>query len=427
LGSTPVTIHVTAADGVTQTTYTIVFERRLAGQQAYLKASNTDASDNFGRAIAISDDTLVVGAPFEWSDATGVDGDQANNNGRESGAAYVFVRVGNSWAQQAYLKASNTDITDHFGWSVAISGDTVVVGAFHEDSNATGVDGDQADDSQGQSGAAYVFVRSGTTWSQQAWLKASNTGSGDRFGYGVALSGDTIVVSAPLERSIATGIDGNQADNTASASGAVYVFLRSGTTWSQQAYVKASNTAAEDGFGESVALEGDTLVVGAYKEDSNAAGVDGSQADNSTADSGAVYVFVRSGTTWSQQAYLKASNTGLADNFGISVALSGDHLLVGAFQEDSSATGLNGNQGDTIPGENSGAAYLFVRSGATWSQQAYVKASNTEASDLFGYSVAISGATLVVGALDEDSNATGANGNQASNSAMTSGAVYVFG
>ena len=250
-------------------------------------------------------------------------------------------------AQQAYLKASNTGASDFFGASVAISGNTVVVGAFGEDSAATGVNGNQANNSAIDSGAAYVFVRSGSTWTQQAYLKASNTGASDFFGASVAISGDTMVVGAYDEDSAATGVNGNQANNSAVDSGAAYVFVRSGTTWTQQAYLKASNTGVSDLFGNSVAISGDTLVIGAYTEDSAATGVNGNQADNSAFASGAAYVFVRSGSTWSQQAYLKASNTGPNDLFGASVAISGNTVVVGAFGEDSAATGVNGNQAIT--------------------------------------------------------------------------------
>ena len=174
---------------------------------------------------------------------------------------------------------------------MAVSGDTVVVGAENEDSNATGVNCDQSDNSAPTSGAAYVFVRNGTTWSQQAYLKASNTEASDNFGGSVAVSGDTVVVAARSERSNATGVNGDQSDNFATASGAAYVFVRNGTSWSQQAYLKASNTGAGDTFGVSVAVSGDTVVVGAEKEDSNATGVNGNQSDNSAVLAGAAYVF----------------------------------------------------------------------------------------------------------------------------------------
>jgi len=328
-------------------------------------------------------------------------------------------------AQQAYLKASNTGAGDRFGVSVSISGDTVVVGADDEASNATGVNGNQADNSAVQSGAAYVFVRSGGSWSQQAYLKASNTGAGDRFGWSVPINGDTVVVGAYWEASNATGVNGNGADNSAFESGAAYVFVRSGGVWSQQAYLKASNTGAMDNFGYSVAISGDTVVVGAISEDSSATGVNGNQADNSASNSGAAYVFVRSGGVWSQQAYLKASNTGAGDNFGVSVSVSGDTVVVGAHGEGSNATGVNGNQADNSA-SGAGAAYVFVRSGGAWSQLAYLKASNTENGYFFGWSVSISGDTVVVGAYGELSNATGVNGNQLNYSAAQSGAAYVF-
>ena len=151
-------------------------------QQAYLKASNTDAGDTFGNSVAISGDTMVVGAPQEASPAKGVNGAQGGNSATYAGAAYVYVRTGTTWRQQAYLKASNTGAFDTFGSAVAISGNTIVIGARGEDSKATGVNGKQSDNSAAGAGAAYVFTRTGTTWRQQAYLKASNTNAGDAFG-----------------------------------------------------------------------------------------------------------------------------------------------------------------------------------------------------------------------------------------------------
>jgi len=379
----------------------------------YLKASNTGAGDQFGRSVAVWGDTAVVGAYLEASSATVVNGDEDNDSASMAGAAYVFVRSSGVWSQQAYLKASNTEAGDIFGFSVAISGDTIVVGAPWESSSATGVGGDESDNSASMAGAAYVFVRSGGNWGQQAYLKASNTEAGDWFGASVAISGDTVVVGAYLEAS------------SASDAGAAYVFVRSSGDWSQQAYLKASNTGAVDYFGVSVAISGDTVVVGAPLEDSSATGVDGDGDDNSVPDAGAAYVFLRSGGNWSQQAYLKASNTGAGDNFGWSVAISGDTVVVGAPWEDSSATGVNGN-GDGNSATNAGAAYVFGRSGGVWSQQAYLKASNTGMGDFFGASVAVAGEAVVVGAPYEDSSATGVNGDGGDDSASLAGAAYVF-
>lgn len=455
-------------------------------QQAYLKASNTGSGDGFGISIAASGDTVVVGAQSEASSATGVNGNQADNSAPGAGAAYVFVRHGDTWSQQAYLKASNTNAADNFGWSVAIDGDTIVVGAYREDSSATGVNGNQGDNSALGSGAAYVFVRDGDTWSQQAYLKASNTGIDDFFGWSVGVSGDTIVVGAYREGSAATGVDGNQTDDSAYNAGAAYVFARDpgGSTWTQQAYLKASNTApldffgisvavsgdtvvvgsalddsiapnsgaafvyartgstwspqatlkasnadADDAFGFSVAAAGNTIVVGARNESSAATGVGGDQSDNSAYRSGAAYVFVRDpgASTWSQQAYLKASNTGVEDYFGWSVAASGDTTVVGAYLEDGSATGIDGDQASNAA-PDAGAAYVFARQpgGSTWSQLAYLKPSSTNPADFFGRSVAVSGDLVAVGAFGEDSAATGVNGNDSNNSASGSGAAYVF-
>ena len=407
--------------------YVFVRSGATWSQQAYLKASNTGGANNFGYSVALSGDTLVVGAVGEASAAVGVNNNQADNTAPRAGAAYVFVRSGTTWTQQAYLKASNTNLGDEFGHAVAVFGDTVAVGAQRESSAATTIDGNQADNTADSSGAVYVFTRTGATWTQQAYVKASNTGAGDNFGGAVALSADTLVVGAVNEDGATVGINGNQASNAALDAGAVYVFTRSGTTWTQQSYVKASNTNAGDLFGNAVALSGDTLAVGAFGEASAATGVNGDQTDNTAAAAGAVYVFIRTSGTWVQQAYLKASNSGRLYAFGKSLALSGDALVVGANGENSGATGIDGNQADgTAPG--SGAAYLFTRSGTTWQQGTYVKASNTGGDDNFGWSVALSDDTLVVGAYGEASAAAGINpaNGQANDTAVGAGAVYIL-
>ncbi|MBL8694107.1 MAG: FG-GAP repeat protein [Planctomycetes bacterium] len=394
-------------------------------QQAYLKASNPGVTDYFGSSVAVSGDTVVVGAHGEDSSATGVNGNQADNSAMNSGAAYVFVRSGSIWSQPAYLKSSNTGALDCFGASVSISHDTIVVGAFGEASSATGVNGNEADNSALNSGAAYIFVRNAATWIQQAYLKASNSEVDDRFGSSVSISGDTVVVGALFEDSNAKGVNGTQSYDVASSAGAAYVFIRSGSTWSQEAYLKASNTDPEDHFGSAVSIANNTIVIGAWGEDSSAMGVNGNQYDNSAPSAGASYVFIRNSSTWSQEAYLKASNADAGDGFGAAVAIDGDTIVVGSSQESSNATSVNGNQFDNSS-QRAGAAYVFSRTGSTWSQQVYLKASNSELGDEFGSAVAISGETLVIGAYQEDSNATIVNGDQYNNSATSSGAVYIF-
>ncbi len=387
----------------------------------YVKASTTGTGDFFGVAVALSNDgnTLAIGANSEDSAAI------------DSGAAYIFKRVDGVWTQQAYLKASNPGPGDFFGVAIALSGDgnTVAVGAYHEDSAADGINSTEADDTAPDAGAAYVFTPTAGVWTQQAYIKASNSDAGDVFGVSVALSndGNTLIVGGYREDSNATGVGGDEGNNSELDSGAAYVFTRSGVTWSQQAYLKASNTGAGDHFGSWLSLSGDgaTLGIGARFEDS-----DGSAAtDNSAIDSGAAYVFTRSGTVWNQQAYLKASNTGAGDLFGAMVTLSddGNTLAVGARQEDSNATGIGGNEADNSAAD-SGAVYVFARSAGVWSQQAYIKASNTDIGDWFGVRVALSndGNTLAVGAQYEGSGAIGLGGNELDNSAPNAGAVYVY-
>ena len=302
-------------------------------QQAFLKASNNHGptSDNFGFSVAVSGDTVVVGASEEDGGSPGVNG-TPNEAVSDSGAAYVFVRSGGTWSQQAYLKSPNPGVFDQFGFSVAVSGDTLIVGACREDGSATGVNGTH-NDSASDSGAAYVFTRSGSTWSQQAYLKASNTGISDYFGLSVAAAGDTVYVGTIFEDGGTPGVNG-ASNESVGDSGAAYVFTNTGGAWSQQAYLKASNPGSGDNFGYSIAAAGDTVVIGAYKEDSGISGVNGTPNEGAI-DSGAAYVFTRSEGTWSQQAFLKASNTGASDQFGHSVGVSGDTVVVGANQEDS--------------------------------------------------------------------------------------------
>ena len=471
---------------------------------AYIKASNTSKEDQFGFTVALSADgsTMAVGAVGEDSSGRGINVKRTDHSAVSSGAVYVFTRKGPAWAQQAYLKASNADAGDEFGTSLALSndGNTLAVGAESEESAAKGVNGNQTDNSVAGAGAAYVFTRDAGVWSQEAYVKASNTGQaeGDEFGYSVALSGDagTLAVGAHSEHSAATGIDGDQNDHSLDASGAVYLFTRNGHLWSQQAYVKPWNTTTRAAlFGYSVALnangktmavgaydenggrgalyifarsgdtwtqqtrlqasnaesndqmtsslaisaDGNTIAAGAYDEESFLTGVQpptaGAQDEPlrvpgaDPLSTGAAYVFVRTGNTWTQQAYIKATNAHKYDQFGWAIALSsdGNTLAVGAHFESGAATGLNGNQSDHSA-EFAGAAYVYTRSGTTWSPAAYVKAPNAQANAEFGLSVALNndGTILAVGAPKENSGATGVNGKQTDRSAKYSGATYVY-
>ena len=433
-----------------------------ASQLASLTASNPDAADHFacggslpghiGNALAVSGDgmTVAVGAPHESSAARGINGKQDDNSLYNSGAVYVYVRRGDTWTQQAYLKASNAGGSDMFGLSLAVSrdGNTLAVAAPWEASASTGVNGDQNDDSIPQAGAVYVFTRTGNTWSQQAYIKASNTGrkgagddiEGDQFGFSVSLSGDgrTLAVGAISEDSNATGIDGAQGNDAAASAGAVYLFARTGDAWTQQAYLKSGNNEAGDLFGYGVALSdnGSALAVAGYDEDGSGKGVNPPN-DNGNNGTGAIYAFDRRGGTWQQTGYFKGSRSQRNDALGYSVAISGDgNTIAGGTAEESCLNGgINpaGCDVDTFPPDlaagSVGAVYVWARSGASWVEQAFIKASNPDLEDWFSVRLAISrdGSRLFVGAPMEDSAATGVNGPEADDSAEDSGAAYVYG
>jgi hypothetical protein len=321
---------------------------------AKLVASDGAAGDYFGHSVAVDGDTAVIGA---YSD---------DYNGSNSGSAYVFIRSGSSWVQQARLTAPGWAENDFFGYSVAVSGDTAVIGALYDDDRGP------------NSGAAYVFIRSGGSWVRQAKLTASDGAANDFLGLSVAVSGDTAVI----------GADGD--DDNGSDSGSAYVFIRSGSTWVQQAKLTASDGASSDFFGYSVAVDGSTTVIGAYGDSDNGA------------NSGAAYVFIRSGSSWMQQARLTATGGAAYHYFGYSVAVDGDTAVIGAF-------------GDGDNGSKSGSAYVFIRNGNSWVEQAKLTASDGADNDYFGNSVAVDGDTAVIGADGDDDY--GSN----------SGSAYVFG
>ena len=347
-------------------------------QDAYIKASNSNCNHYFGYAVAAGRDTLVVGAYHEDSGSVTIvnadNGASFDSNATDSGAVYVYKKKGNDWVQDAYIKASNGEAYDYFGYSVAVNGDYIVVGAYHEDSSQTNItntdNAASSDNAAIDSGAAYVFKKTDDDWVQDAYLKASNAESGDCFGFSVSISEQFIVVGAYHEgsdqRFITNTEQGAAADNNAPCSGAAYVFKKVNDNWVQDAYLKASNADENDNFGDSVAVYGGIVVVGARYEDSAQAYVTNQNAqagtDNSCAHSGAAYVFIKRHESWVQETYLKASNADAYDYYGHSVAVYGDTLIVGAYDEDSSAAGINsydGSASDNNDSEQSGAVYVF--------------------------------------------------------------------
>lgn len=333
--------RVTAVNALGESTSTTSSCTTIAASK--ILADDGAANDHFGFSVSVSGDTAVIGA---YTD---------DDNGSDSGSAYVFIRSGSTWIKQQKLIAPDGTTDDMFGSSVSLSGDTAIIGAHY-------------DDAEGPfSGSAYVFTRSGATWTHQQKLTASDGTTNDRFGGAVAVSGDTAVVAAKYD------------DDKGFNSGSVYVFVRSGSTWTEQQKLSASDGAMDDYFGNSVSVSGDTVVVGSIYD------------DDKGIDSGSAYVFFRSGTTWTQQQKLLAADGAYMDRFGAMVSVSGDTVFAGAWNNDDR-------------GSDSGSAYAFVRSGTTWTQQQKLLAIDGAANDYFGSDVSVSVDAAVIGAYGNDDN-----------------------
>jgi hypothetical protein len=324
--------------------------------QQKLLASDGEAGDVFGLVVALDGDTAIITAVLD------------DDNGVDSGSAYVFIRTGTIWTQQAKLLASDGQAGDSFGSSVSLSGDTAFIGAQWDDDN--GVD----------SGSVYVFTRSGTTWTQQQKLLAPDGAAGDMFGWWVDLDSDTVLIAAKWD------------DDNGDGSGSAYVFTRTGTTWAFQQKLLASDGAPIDRFGVDVALDGDTAFIAACYDD-----------DMGT-DSGSVYVFTRTGNTWTEQQKLTASDGSAGDSFGGcagTISLDGDTAIIGAWL-------------DKDNGYQSGSAYVFTRTDGIWKEQQKLLASDGAANDVFGAFIALDGDTAMIWAWYDDDNG------------VDSGSVYVF-
>lgn len=307
-------------------------------------------------STAISSDTIIVGALNDV------------NGGVPTGAAYIFVRSGGVWTQQAKLLASDGAANDMFGWSVSIEGDTAVVGAWGDDHSGAS-----------NKGSVYVYNRTDTSWVETAKVTAANTSAFACFGRALMLRGDTLIVGA-FGDSLAAG----------DTAGSAFAYVRSGTTWIQQFKFTASDASADDNFGLSVAISGETALIGAHRDD-----------HLGLADGGSAYVFIRSGNSWTQQAKLIASDAGIDDFFGYNLALFGNVALIGSL----TFGGGLGAEG----------AYIFRRSGSTWTQETKLVASDGTIDDGFGVDVDIDGDFAIVGSYSDDH--TGG---------VNAGSAYVF-
>ena len=349
--------------------------------EAYIKAANSGPGDRFSlgpQGISFYQDTLAVGARYEDSDVTVVlDGNNApnNNDALESGAVYVYQRTsdGYSWDQQAYFKANNAQVSDEFGSSVSLWGDLLAVGTLSEDNSVTTVvsGGSVGGTNTGpDAGAVYLYERLGQSWSLKSYFKPETADDGDQYSYSISLKGSAMAVGMPREGSDETTILNTEP-------------------------ISASNAAP---------------------------------------DSGAVYLYEKSGSIWSRTGYFKAGNNQLstAMGFGFRVVLEGDYLFVSApFEDSNQKTITNGtfsSPNASLP--DSGAVFVYHRTGGMWQQEAYIKAPNSSASDDFGRTLAYSSGFLAVGAQHEDSNQTGilnaATLPSFDDSSSNTGAVYVF-
>ena len=388
----------------------------------YLKAMHPGIGYKFGYSIALSGDgnTLAIGSPFEARkgvEETDVCADKETPDDENaiidcqyaSGAVYIYALNDTSWEQQGYIKPSHNKGGDQFGYSLAISddGNTLAIGAPGESGSTNTVsipeEGGDTDNLETSvfSGAAYIFTRTNNEWTQEAYIKASNASSSDRFGATIALNNTdatTLVVGAPHESCV---------NDTCTWAGAVYTYALVNNIWTASGPIlRGDNTEAQDLFGHAVKLSanGQRLAVSAIGE---------SGSDNSLTDAGAVYTFNLESNTWAQSSIVRASNPDANDQFGSAIDLSSDGftLAVSAPFESSNTTGININSDqNNNDSSGSGAVYLFSFNDTEneWTEEHYIKATNPDVGDRFGTSVALNGvgSQLAISATFESSDAT---------------------
>lgn len=393
IGESQITLTVTDSGGLTAS-QTFTYKLTGWGQTAYIKSALPAPDDKFGYNVSLDGDTLAVSA--EWDDNsqnTITNGSTVTETTLDSnsGAVYIYRRTGNVWVQEAYIKADYSGPDDNFGESISLSRDTLAVGAMNEDSasvitTATGIDNDLA----GSSGAVYIFKRTGTTWAMERFIKPSNNAVDHYFGDTVSLKGDVLAVSA-------TGTD-----DGASGSGSVYIFNRSGTNWTQSAYLKLPSPTSNDAFGWDLSISENLLAVGVPYEDSTATGIGGDQSLEGLNESGAVFIYHFDGNNWVQEEYLKGTYTDSNDQFGRSISLDGNKLAVGVPYESSNEDFISPTPGgDNDFSSQSGAVYVFKRVSGTWLPESYIKADFNHPGANFGKKVSLKGETLVVGTLED--------------------------
>ena len=312
-------------------------------QQEKLIPSDGTIGDEFSYSTCIDGDYAIIGARF------------AEGNKDGSGAAYIFKRNGTTWYEEQKLVPSDGAGGDRFGVTVSIDNEYAVVGSFKNAVNGV------------RKGAVYVYKRYGTTWVEEQKLVASDGGAGDKFGSGIQIDEDYIVVGSHVH-------DYNEHDI-----GAAYVFKRNGSTWHEQQKLLASDGQEEDEFGGSVSLDGDYIVIGAAMD------------EKSGANHGASYVFKRDGTNWIEEQKLTASDGESGDDFGVRVSIDEKIIAIGAWK-------------DVHNGSRSGSAYIFERDGTTWVEEQKLVASDAASGDWFGHSLILDGNYMIIGAPGDESH-----------------------
>jgi hypothetical protein len=452
IGKSVLDVTVSSPNGTAPAHYTIRLAVHVASEITYFKASNTLDRESFATALAADGDTLAVGNPWDPSGASGVGADPFDTSAIRAGAVFMYERRGGTWMQDAYIKAPNAHAEQDFGRQVALRGDTLVVGAPGDTSGT---------------GAAFVYRRTNGAWAFVAELVSPSPVPWSRFGMSVALGDGIVAVGALIDPTDAAGLRGGvdlygpsgsgpsgetwthltrvpspvegvtfgqaiafSGDTLAisavgessppSDQGVVHLYTNAAGTWTESAHVSGAPIAYH--YGDAIGLSGDTLVVGVAYANS---GVSGDPKDTSTPHAGGVFVYRHSGGTWAREAYLTSSTPRANAAFGASLSFNGDVLAVGAPGEGGTGSGLEADPGGS-PANNTGAAYVFSRSGTTWTQRAYLKATNPRESASFGSSIALGSSALVVGAPQEGTLTRGIDGPQAPSDACSCGAAYAY-
>ncbi|MCC6817757.1 MAG: FG-GAP repeat protein, partial [Bacteroidia bacterium] len=366
--------------------------RNIAGNWTLIQklvASDRSSNDFFGHSVAIFGDYAIIGAHLEDENVSGA------NTLSSSGSAYIFKNNNGTWSQIQKIVASDRGANDWFGISVAISGAYLIVGANREDEDSLGSNNING------AGSAYIFKNISGTWSQVQKIVASDRGPNDLFGNSVSIWNNYLIVGAHGEDEDENGA--NPIENAGSA----YIFANNSGSWIQVQKIVAPDRGIDDYFGFSVAISRDIAIIGAYLEDEDTSG------GNTRSNSGSAYIFKNNIGAWTLAQKIVASNRGVEDWFGFTVAISGDFAIVGAYKDDQ-------NSIDTDSLLNAGSAYIFNFNNGVWSQVQKVVASDRGINDEFGYAVAISGDYAIVGARQEDHNVLGLD------SLYSAGAVYLY-